>query len=349
MSGDLPLSWFKVQYLLLHHPKFKHLTRVQKGDFFVSWLYAYGNQLQRGFIGDEDLLSLADEIGGEIHGRRYLAKQIMDHFEIVGLYDRIPNGWLIHDMDDWQPKSDHSRDRQRKRRMLLPVREPLQEPPQVPGTQPTQLPTSTSQSNQQLVAQCNTLEPVTPPVEKRREDIEVLRTSPKLPFCDPKSFDDWLCCDKSEITKAKKPRKVRVVDPRYIPLKAFIESEWDKHRSIRFATVVHRSDMVALAQLHDSLSLQVLQDSYLRFLQDTEPFVRKQSPIRYWASNLQRFAGTIPASIPTNGNGYRVCVEGPNAGCVPDTIRQPGFVAWHPSLFGYWRDAHGWRSPASDE
>jgi len=301
MSSDPPLSWFKVQIALLSHPKFTSLSRVQCGDLLKCWLVAYNNPYIRGLIGDSDLIRVADAIGGDVRGHPSRAKSILDEFVRIRFFDYVNTGYVIHDMDDWQPSSLHSRERVRKSRIRtfsegLSAEVSAEVSAEDAPGESTELSSLPTQSNQSLIANCNTPIPVTVPVEQIRADISSASHYPEA----QKVLSGMIIRQQ----KPKKMKKEGDSDSRYLPLRKSITDEWLTHRGIPITQCCTKADWVHLARILQALpdiTLQSLRDSYLRFLADTSPFMLQQRPIAYWATHLQAFIGS-------NGNQASVQV-----------------------------------------
>ena len=287
-NGSSRLPWFRVYTQLSHLPKFERLSLVQRGLLITCWLQA-AEHVPRGVLPNLHVMAASCGRGYGLHPKR-LACALDRLCKSRWLdYDQSISSYRIHDWDHYQfLGSDHSAERTRKYR--------------------SKSDRSGDQSGSQHGGHCvaphtNKLNDLALIVTPLDSDIDISHPSDETFTCFlcSKNHADGDCLTSTEHSirdkvEGKKRRKGVVVDPRYIPLKASLESYWKQYRGVDLGSISTKGDWMQVAmllrrtKLDPKFGIGALQGSALRFCSNSAAWERKQG-LAYWATHAYLYMG----------------------------------------------------------
>ena len=105
------MVWIRIDDQIAHHPKF-----IAAGPV-ASWLWVCGNGYCNKYLTDGFIPSIALPTLGGVTNTDKWAERLAE----VGLWDKVQDGYRVHDFHDHNPKArevkaKRKRDRDRKRR-----------------------------------------------------------------------------------------------------------------------------------------------------------------------------------------------------------------------------------------
>ena len=268
--GRKAQPWFKVQYRLALNPKFRKLSPSLKGHLLCLWCAAAA-QNPRGAL--PSLPELAEYLGSTYHiNMTRIISNVLKPLIQAGFieYDESSNKYLVHDWAFWQ--SQNSSDGL--------------------GLGPSTVSSTVSSTVFQHDVDVGIVNKELPDELEASRYTEIQNS---LLLRNNDSVRDLFDLENTGKTHTAKPGEKRkggvsTSDPRLIPLKTHIESEWLSWRKALIGSCATNKDWIQVNRLlhrtnnDPKFSLEALKVSFTRFASSNNQYESRQG-LSYWALN----------------------------------------------------------------